>query len=156
MSVSIDVLRGYRLFSELSESELKSLSDKFRMKTVPDKEVFIHANEISHNIYLIVEGGVSVEVATPDQSMEELAKLHKGQTVGEFILAKETRRSATVRAIGELTLYETSKDELTDLFENHPRLGYLVYRNLSEVLVDRIRDTNMLARNALGLISQQF
>ena len=156
MGVSSDVLNGYRLFSDLEDADIGLISEKFRMKTVPDKGVFIHANEISHNIYLIVEGGVSVEVSTPDNSTEELAKLHKGQTVGEFILAKETRRSATVRAIGQLTLYETSREELIDLFEVHPRLGYVVFRNLSEILVDRIRNTNMLARNAMGLISQQI
>ena len=156
MGVTPEIIRSYRLFQDLSDAELNALSDKFRMKTVPDREVFIHANEISHNIYLIVQGSVSVEVETPDRQREELAKLSTGQTVGEFILAKETRRSASVRAIGNLTLYETSKDELLKLFDSQPRLGYLVYKNLSEVLVDRIRDTNMLARNALGLISQQF
>ena len=156
MSISTDVLKTYRLFQELEESELEILAAKFNPKSVADKELFIHANEASHSIYLIVEGGVSVEVVSPDNSHEELAKLGKGQTVGEFILAKEARRSASVRAIGKLELFEISKGALLEVFEEHPRVGYIVFRSLSEVLVDRIRDTNMLARNALGLISQQM
>ena len=156
MKISMSVLAECRLFEGLNDDELKELTQKFRIKTVPDKQVFIHANEISNNIYLIVEGGVIVELATPDKSVEQLAKLSRGQSVGEFILAKDTRRSANVKAQGNLTLYETSKDELVSLFDSYPRMGYVIYKNLSEILVDRIRDTNMLARNALGLISQQF
>lgn len=151
------ILKRYQLFFGLKDEELEQLAKIFRPKTVPDKQVFIHANEISHGIYLIVDGAVSVELDTPDTGRnEQLAKLGRGDTVGEFILAKESRRSATARALGDLKTFETSRQELHHLFEDHPRIGLVVYRNLAEVLVDRIRDTNMLARNALGVISRQF
>ena len=157
MSIDSSILKQYPLFANLSQDEYELLSKYFRPKTVPDKQVFIHANEISHNVYLIISGAVSVELPTPDGGRyEQIAKLGHGDTVGEFILGKEARRSATARALGELSMYETSRDELLALFEQQPRIGLHVYRNLSEILVDRIRDTNMLARNALGVISRQF
>ena len=156
MDVSIEKLKNYHLLQGLDDEALTQVAAKFKLRQVAAKDLFIQANEESFSIYLIVEGSVSVEVDTPVASSEQLAKFGKGQSVGEFILAKEARRSASVRAVTNLTLYETTRDQLLELFEQHPRIGYLVYQNLSELLVDRIRDTNMLARNALGVIAQQI
>ncbi|MFW7380764.1 MAG: cyclic nucleotide-binding domain-containing protein [Oligoflexus sp.] len=157
VTIEAEILKQYPMFANLSAEDYALLSKIFRPKTVPDKQVFIHANEISHSIFLIVSGSVSIELPTPDTGrFEQIAKLSQGDTVGEFILAKESRRSATVRSLSDLVMYESSRDELLELFEQHPRMGLAVYRNLAEILVDRIRDTNMLARNALGVISRQF
>lgn len=156
MSITIDTLKSYGIFEDLSDSELEILTAKFVEREFSNKEILINANESSHAIYLILEGGVSVEVPKPDGSFEELAKLSRGQTVGEFVLAKEARRSATVRATGKLKIAEIQKEVLLEVFNQHPRMGYIVFKNLAEILVDRIRDTNMVARNALGLISQQM
>lgn len=156
MEISQEVLKDYRLFQGLTDEEVNSLTEIFSVKQVKEKEIFIKANEVSHAIFLIVKGVVSVEVPRVDEGSEELAKLKAGQCVGEFVLAKEARRSANVRAMDDITLYETTREKLIALCEKQPRLGYVVYRNLSEIVVDRIRDTNILARNALSLASQQF
>lgn len=155
MQIDSKKLQGFRIFENLRDEEYLELASLFEQANIEANENFIKVNEFSHWIYLVLEGSVSVEVHSADSSgIETLAKLGAGEVVGEFVLVKNARRSANARSLTAVKAYRCESSKLLALFEESPRIGLVVFRNLAELLVDRIRDTNMLARNALASISR--
>ena len=150
--MSAKEIRQFMLFKELEETDYQTLAEGFTEVTLTGDDYFINYDDTSSEIYLIVEGHVCIELDTVGYGKEVVANVGPGSTVGEFALAKLGRRSANVRAVGEVRALKTSAEKLASIFQNRPRMGYVVYRNLAEILVDRLKDTNMLARNALSTV----
>ncbi|MBQ47655.1 MAG: hypothetical protein CMP10_09345 [Zetaproteobacteria bacterium] len=151
MTVDIELFDQVALFEGLDQDALQKVAETSKLITIPDATYFINENEDTHNIFVINKGRVIVEIAgnSPDEN-KEIARLRKGDTVGEFNLAKQILRSASVRSYGEVELVECEKKKILELFDQEPRVGLTIYRNLCQILVDRARDTTILARNALS------
>lgn len=148
--------RSY-LFAGIKSDDLELLAKEFKLRDFNLGDVLINESDEGEAIYLIADGSVRVEVQSSDlKGSEEIARLKQYDVVGEFILAKSGRRSATVTAVAPLKVCESNRESLVKLFDQHPRIGYAVYKSLSEILVDRIKGTNMTARNALGLVVRMY
>lgn len=138
----------------LTSDDLVTLASRLREVTIPAGKNFIEHDSCTNQVFVILEG--QVEVAIPlvgNRGQTVLAKLGRGETVGEFALIREARRAASSRALTELKVLVTESDDLMKLFEVHPRIGYLVFRNLSRIIVDRLVDTNMAVRNVMSQMS---
>jgi len=152
MNPQIEQLKSCYLFDNLDESELELICKQFTLREFEANDVLIQENDKSDCTYVLLEGTVRIEIQSADgERQEEITKLKANDIVGEFILARNARRSATITAVTDLKTCESNRDSLIRLFDKNPKIGYLVYKNLSEILVDRIKGTNMAARNALGL-----
>ena len=66
---------------------------------------------------------------------------------GEMSLLRSRRRSAQVSAYSDLALRKVDQKKLFQLFVYNPRLGYIIMRNLSAILSDRIMEMNFMWRD---------
>jgi CRP-like cAMP-binding protein len=62
--------------------------------------------------------------------------------IGEIALCANTTRSATLTASTDVKFYKLEAEGLEKLLEKDPRLGYLLYKNLSAVLAERLIASN--------------
>ncbi len=53
-------------------------------------------------------------------------------------------RSATVVAVDSCTVLAIPRDELFDLIRNDKDIGFQIYRNVTKILIERLRDNNIL------------
>jgi hypothetical protein len=61
--------------------------------------------------------------------------------------------TAQVTSISSVRVLATTRIDLEKIIRKHSDIGCKVYYNLSSILVDRLVDTNLLARNVLSQIS---
>ena len=70
-------------------------------------------------------------------------RVSAGQVFGELSLVDKRSRSATAICEGDCELIAIDREKLAELFERDSRIGYIVMRNLAELLAGRLRRTNL-------------
>ncbi len=107
----------------------------------PGEDIFILLQgtlEVSQELTLTADtGGLDKR----DKMLTSL-KAENNPMVGEMSLFEDHTRSATMRAIGEVTLGEINKRKLAKLAEANPRIGYYIFYNIGYVLSDRLKKAN--------------
>ena len=130
---------------------LNSLATLFKPVAFATGSQFIKHDTQSKEIFIIVSGVVEIEIPVVGKTTNSaLARLKPGDSVGEFALLRDARRSATARAINDVTAIVCNSTEILEMFDLHPAMGYCVCRNLGRILADRLTDTNMQLRSELS------
>lgn len=152
---SIDTLLSKAKVCEgLAPEQLASLASLFSLERAELGDHIIEHDEQSKDVFIVCAGQVEVELpligAKIKTASSAIAKLGPGETVGEFALLRTSRRTATARAVSDVTLLRAQADALLQMFEVQPAIGYRIFRNMSRILVERLSDTNMQLRSALS------
>lgn len=150
-----DILQ-FKIFEGLTLEELEAVFDVSREISYKSGDVILEESSYGADadFFVIMNGNVKVELqASQKQSGRKISKrlavLKSGDVFGEMGLLRSRRRSAKVSAYSDLDVLKVNQEKLFQLFVNNPRLGYLVMRNLSAILSDRIMDMNFMWRDEI-------
>lgn len=146
----------FKIFEGLTLEELEAVFDVSREMSYKSGDVILEESSYGSDadFFVIMNGNVKVELqASQKQSGRKISKrlavLKSGDVFGEMGLLRSRRRSAKVSAYSDLDVLKVNQKKLFQLFVNNPRLGYLVMRNLSAILSDRIMDMNFMWRDEI-------
>ncbi|MDA9982937.1 ABC transporter transmembrane domain-containing protein [Gammaproteobacteria bacterium] len=118
LKIELDRLAQVPLFSALSGSELKLIALASEKRVVGAGEILFSQGDRTDGVYTILDGELEI-VLMIDDGERLLARLGRGDTVGELGVVCERPRSATARAAEETTLlFTTAEDVLTLLAHN--------------------------------------
>jgi len=84
--------------------------------------------------YVIAQGEVAITRRGPEGEAMKLATLGRGQFFGEVGILADTRRTATVRAVGDVELLGLSWQEFQETLERSDRAD----RDFSQIAKERI------------------
>jgi CRP/FNR family cyclic AMP-dependent transcriptional regulator len=113
-------------------------------------EVIVKEGDIGDTMYIMMEGSVEVIKSLvlsglDDEREEEKNKVFtKLEAIdhavfGEIALLDAMKRTATIKAVTECTLYEIRKDDFLALAEDNYELGYRIALNLARIVSARLR-----------------
>jgi CRP-like cAMP-binding protein len=146
---ALEMITSFDMLVGLSAAELGTFASVMTKVNIPKDTVFIHENSEDDAIYLITRGQAEVLVpGVEDKERAVLAAVGPGEPIGEFALARTGQRSASARAVTHVQALRTTALELRTIFDQNPNIGYHVYRNLLRITVERLEETNLLARQA--------
>ena len=147
-----DMLRQTAFAEGLTDEDLNEISPIcHELHYEEGEEIFGEASKGSE-LYIICKGRISIEMALPNRPgrrSERLAMATSGMVVGELALVDGSPRSARAISMEETSVLEIKSDDIQKIMESHPRIGYVVMKNLSTVLATRLRNTNLWLRNEL-------
>jgi CRP-like cAMP-binding protein len=144
-------LKSFRVFQDLSDEEIKKVVPVLSFRLAPRGQELIKQDERTSEVFFIINGRVRIEIQRVERSgAEEIVTLGSGETVGELALAREGRRTASAIVQMEAELASVEAKALLDLFKVEPTIGMKVFRNLTQILANRLSDTNIMLRNAMG------
>lgn len=136
-----------RAFVGLGAGDLESLASCFSLEVYQPESIVIKQNEFTSKVYFIIDGEVEIILQNSETfETAPIAILRAGDTVGEFALLGNAKRTASARALVRCELLAATSKTLLNLFNDNPRIAHIVYRNLCGVLVDRIINLNQIAR----------
>ena len=93
-----------------------------RVRTVPSKNVMIHAGDLPDVLYYIVDGSVEVMIEDEDGNEMVLAYLNKGQFFGEMgLFYEQPTRSAWVRTRTECEIAEMTYSRSGGIWDRSSR-----------------------------------
>ncbi|HMQ51181.1 MAG TPA: cyclic nucleotide-binding domain-containing protein [Anaerolineae bacterium] len=151
------VLEQVDIFEELSIDQLKLIEEICTEKSFNKDEVVFEENSVSREFYIITEGMVDIQIdpdtigdGTDRYEPKTIATLRRGQSFGEVVIVDPGVRSASAKCSSETCrLLEIKRDAFIALLESDYHMGYLVMRNFAVDLSVKIRQTNLLVREAL-------
>ena len=123
-----------KVFPDLAGPALGALAEHAEKLSYHDGETIIAEGDAAERFYVIAQGEVAVTRHTPEGEQIELAMLGPGQFFGEVGLLAETRRTATVRAVGEVELLALSWQEFQETLEQSDD----TQRGFSEIVQERL------------------
>jgi peroxiredoxin 2/4 len=126
-----------QVFPNLAGPELESLGQQAEKLSYHDGEVIVAEGDTAERFFVIARGEVAVTRRTPEGEQIELTTLGPGQFFGEVGLLAETRRTATVRAIGDVELLALSWQEFQETLERSDEAE----RDFSEIVQERLAAT---------------
>ena len=111
------------IFAMLSTTELAALSKFFTEISYAPSGTFITQGEEDHSLFVIATG--LVEVFRLDNAGNEIsiAKVGIGEPIGEMGYFASGERTACVRTLETTHLLKARYKDLTDYFENAPRVA---------------------------------
>jgi CRP-like cAMP-binding protein len=143
-------LKQALVFRNLDQAQLEVLAERGERRVLAQGELVFEEGSAGDEVFVVLEGRVQCTVKMSRDS--EQAPVHTvvpGEIVGEFALVADHRRSATVRATQDSVLFVLRRSAFRKLAEEDPRLGYVVLRDMGEILVERIIKTTQELRASL-------
>lgn len=139
----IRFLKTVPFFNELSNWQLKKVSEIVFERSYDTEEVIFEQGQPGAALFLIVDGQVSVE-ASRDHMIASLATLERGAFFGEMALLDEAPRSASAKAVNQTKCLALYRNDLSRLIHSDPSTACHIYRALARIVGDRLRSTNDL------------
>jgi predicted RND superfamily exporter protein len=135
-----DPARSIPLFSGLRNSQARIVALMTSIRHYTKGQSIMKTGESGDDMYVVLDGELAVCLRA-DEGLKEVARLERGDAVGEVALFSGTR-SADVMARSDVRLLRFTKDDLMRLRRRYPRIGAQVLENLSEILAERVMEAN--------------
>ncbi len=141
----IQFLKTVPFFDQLSNRQLKSVSDIMFERTYDIDESIFEEGQPGAALFLILDGKIAIEICR-ETSTTRLAVLDRGAFFGEMALLDETPRSATARALERTRTLALYRNDLNGLVHRDAKTACQIYRSLAGMIGDRLRLTNELVQ----------
>ena len=128
--------------SEISEDEAKSLAAVMAVRQLKDGELLVSEGEADHTLYILASGKLGVISAASDGKENLVHTMTAGECAGTRAFVDRSPRKATLRAVGNATVYMLTPEAFDTVVDNRPRLAYKVMRALF-----RVTHSNLMRMN---------
>lgn len=133
-----------RLFKGLPDSVKEQIFHAGDIRRIKGGTYILTEGKIVDRLYVVLSGAVEVLLggARDTLSSIKLADFGPGDFFGEYAFVDGGPASASVRATGDIVVHVIPHETLHAYLDNHPDIKLIVYENLMDVLVDRLRASN--------------
>jgi len=126
------------LFSDLSETSLKVITDKMVARSYDKEKMILIEESAGETFFLISEGTVKITRMSDDGREVILAILGEGDFFGEMALLDGEGRSANVVALEDAEVLTLQRSDFLDILERFPKIAI----HLLKELTTRIRHSD--------------
>ena len=124
--VTFEAILEVPLFEELPIKALSKINEKLDAVLLPPNEAVFEKGEEADSMYIIESGRAQVELDNP-------IILEKGDYFGEMGLINNNPRTATITTLDEVKLLQLKKEDLEELFDEHPALFQAIEAKLDAI-----------------------
>ncbi|HOO55864.1 MAG TPA: cyclic nucleotide-binding domain-containing protein [bacterium] len=150
----IDVFKKSSIFAGLGDDDLKKIAEGCSEQSYPIGTVIIEENDPPKEVlYLLRQGDIVVTTAqfqTEDDSVGSetmITTLGPGDAFGEIALIDEMPHSATVKTMSDSVVIQLPASHFFALTELDKNIGFVVVRNISRVICQRLRSSNFVTKH---------
>ena len=146
-------LSRFPIFAGLSSDQLHRVKNILVEKEFSEGEEITKEGKKGEELFVLLDGSVEVsksltlmvgrgDVDTRDKSLVQL-RSENAPYFGEMaILSKESRRSATVKALESCSVGIIKRSDLITLCQSDKEIGYIILRNIAVHLAERLEKAN--------------
>jgi CRP-like cAMP-binding protein len=144
----VELLRRIPMFAKVEPAKLKLLAFTSERVTYGEGQELFHQGDNSDAAYIIIAGTADVVVDSPKGPLT-VAQLGTNEFVGDIGILCDVPRTATVRAVTQLTTLKITKELFFQMVTDFPAMGVEVMR----VLAHRLELTTVQLREAKSRIA---
>jgi CRP/FNR family transcriptional regulator, cyclic AMP receptor protein len=101
-------------------------------------------------LYVVSEGRVAIEVNLPGRGDLTILTVGPGEVFGWSSLFYQRPKTATARTVLATRAVALDAARLRELCDDDPKLGYVITRNLLQVVAERLKATRMQLLDLYG------
>jgi CRP/FNR family cyclic AMP-dependent transcriptional regulator len=147
-----DALKEIRFFKGLSDAELAQIADLSHEQSYAIGEICQAEGQSSNRVHILIKGRLGVILRIPNIAYSSneiiLETLNPGDLFGWSALIKGTPWS-TLRVLDTAKVLYINADELLGLCDRNSHIGYIMMKNLANLISSRLRKNRMSILNAL-------
>jgi CRP-like cAMP-binding protein len=142
-------LRESKLLKGLLEEDLAMISSCGRRLAFQKNATLIREGQDDPSLYVVIKG--QMEVVLPKEGGDhglvratriKLNHLVQGDFIGEYALVDREPASASVIAVEPCEVFEITQSDFNKILNSSDRLAKTIYRNMLQVTIKRVRDSN--------------
>ncbi|MCH7633566.1 MAG: cyclic nucleotide-binding domain-containing protein [Alphaproteobacteria bacterium] len=133
LSEELEALRNIPMFANVEPTQLKLLAFTSQRLTFAAGQDLFRLGDVGDSAYIIISGEADVLVDKEGTEVA-VAKAGKNEIVGEIAILCNVPRTATIRAVTELTALKIPKDLFFRLIAEFPDMGVQVMAELARRL----------------------
>lgn len=138
--IFVKLKQSVTFFSSFTDGELLALLKLAVSEKYADGDVVFKENSRGDQMYIILSGNVKITKYLGNKKEEVLTVLQPGACFGEMGVINQSPRSASAIIEGGDAVLLVIKESL--LSQQNMLLAFKLYRNFSQMLADRLRETN--------------
>ncbi len=150
--IILNILKQTAIFSDLDQEQIEALAAIAYLRECDIGDLIFEEGSASDELYVIANGEVDIQV-DPSLSSEvgtsvarpiKITTMRRTQSFGEMALVGQGIRSASACCAQHGTaLIVMPRQELLQLCDANPQLGYKIMRNLAADLSFKLRHSNL-------------
>jgi len=134
----LGVLKRCPFVRELNDEQLGKMAEMAHSEVFEVGESLCKQGRTQEKIYLIEDGLVGIYLELGPMSQRQLQTASNFEVVGWSAMLPPYRCSAAVKAIETTKVLAINKDDLLNLCDTYPEIGYKVNRGLASVIAVRL------------------
>ncbi|MBI1173930.1 MAG: cyclic nucleotide-binding domain-containing protein [Sideroxydans sp.] len=127
------LVRNSTVGSELTEDMAKLLAARMGVRHLKDGEFVVKEGEADQTLFVLTAGKLNVISKDSNGVEQTVYTMKEGECAGTRAFVEQSPRKATLRAVGESTVYTLTPEDFESLLDASPRLAYKVMRALFRV-----------------------
>jgi CRP-like cAMP-binding protein len=143
--VSVDTLRTCELFPALNDQELTKIAALACEETYDAGAVICAERDLAGRLFILKTGRVQLQIrlrpGLEPGGEVTIDEVEPGRIFGWSSLIKQRRFTASARALEQVTLVVIQGDDLNALFDQDTHVGFVVMKQLAEVIASRLHHT---------------
>lgn len=143
------------LTQDLTGAQRERLAGIAQVRALENDEVLLHEGDIDNAFHLISAGMLAVTRDAGGGDWTTLHILRKGDLAGELGFIDGRPHSATLRAVGETTVFTFERERIESLVEQDPWLIYRLMQNIVRTVHHIVRRMNEQYVEMSNYISKQ-
>lgn len=139
----VALLKEIPLFSSVATQHLERMVNDFRLREFSKDEIIFRQGDESREIYVLLKGKVRIFKISPSGNETSIDIFSVHDVIGELAAIDSSPRSATGKAIGNVSLLTMSHERFLYHLENVPGLAL----GLARLLAQKLRWTASFAES---------
>jgi CRP-like cAMP-binding protein len=141
--VTAYTLMRYAFFANLSEDFVQKILPIGEQRSLAEGEWLLHQDQDAEKIYLITEGEIALTIRFRDNEIDRLNPYLRGEIIGWSSLVRP--HVYTMGAVAERPseVIGFNGKKLLELMEEETDQGYILLRNLTEIISERLINRNI-------------
>ena len=135
-------LKSNRFFDGLTDNEITELLKACTVHIFKAGDHVMHENEISRDIFVILDGSISIGKTLYAGDEREFGVLGPGEFLGEMSFLDDSPRSASASCLEKTTVLRIDKSSFDKMALRKPRIAYKIMMKIARELGKRLRDSN--------------
>jgi len=152
----LEALRNSHFFSGCSDEHLKQLTEICRLVDFPARTTMFEEYEPARDVYVIVNGEISLAICEPEESCKQIAVVQAGDLVGWSPLVGRTRLYDTARTQTPVQALAFDGDELMEFCAANPLFGFQFMHRVACTLAERLGGTRLQLLEMSGVHLPEF
>ncbi|MFH2134875.1 MAG: cyclic nucleotide-binding domain-containing protein [Pseudomonadota bacterium] len=148
------IVRNSTVGTELTEDKAKLLAGKLGVRQLKDGELLVNEGEADQTLFILATGKLAVTSKDAQGVEQAVYTMKEGECAGTRAFVERSPRKATLRSVGDSTVYTLSPDDFEALLDVEPRLAFMVMRALFRVTHANLSRMNRESKELANYITK--